>query len=221
MESIIKKHCAALPCLAFLLAVAGANNAVAQTSAEIFNQKKTQRQYLVEQLAALKVYGGYLKKGYTIARDGIGTIRKIGNREFSLHRDFLGSLKTISPTLRRNTKLTEILTMQVEVLATFTKLGKTEGLQATDVAYVSEVKRRVVADLEGYLDDLINLMKPSAYQMVDEERIVRLNFLYNNMLSTYQFSGSFAADVRMLGANRVKEQHSINQLNRTYENNEN
>lgn len=73
-------------------------------------------------------------------------------------------------------------------------------------------------DLEGFLDDLISLTTPSAYEMVDEERIARLNSLHANVLSTYQFSGSFAADVKILGANRVKEQQSINHLNRAYEN---
>lgn len=219
MESKIKKRCLrTLPYFMFLLVLVASNIAVAQTAGEIFNQKKTQRRYLVEQLAALKVYSGYLKRGYTVARDGIGTIRSITDGEFTLHRDFLGSLKTISPAVKRNAKLSEILVMQIEVLATFSNLRKTKGLQPNDLEYVSEVKRRVVNDLEGYLDDLISLTTPSAYQMEDEERIARLNSLHANVLSTYQFSGSFAADVRMLGANRIKEQKSIYQLNQAYEN---
>ncbi|WP_340378779.1 hypothetical protein [Daejeonella sp.] len=194
------------------------NGAFAQTGDEIFNQNKTQRRYLIEQLAALKVYAGYLKKGYTVARDGIGTIRNISNGEFSLHRDFLGSLKAISPTVRRNPKLFEILTMQLEIIAIFSSLRKTQGLQAIDLEYVAEVKRRVVSDLDGYLDDLISLTTPTAYQMEDEERIARLNALHANVLDTFQFSGSFAADARTLGANRLKEQHSINQIKQAYEN---
>lgn len=193
-------------------------SATAQTSNEIFDQKKTQRRYMVEQLAALKVYAGYLKKGYTVARDGIGTVRKISDGEFSLHRDFIGSLKTISPVVRRNAKLAEILTMQVEILTTFSTLRKTPGLQATDLNYVLEVKKRVVDDLDEFLDELIKVTTPAAYQMEDEDRIARINTLHAKVVDAYQFSGSFAADVRTLGASRLKEQHSINQINQAYGN---
>jgi hypothetical protein len=34
----------------------------AQTWSEWFSQKKTQKKYLLEQVAALKIYAGYLKK---------------------------------------------------------------------------------------------------------------------------------------------------------------
>lgn len=193
-------------------------SAVAQTSNEIFNQKKTQRQYLIEQVAALKVYAGYLKKGYNVAKDGIGTIRRIGDGEYSLHQDFIGSMKAVSPAVRKNARLTDILAMQIKILTTFSSLPKTSGLQAADLEYVASVKRRVVTDLEGYLDELIDLTTPAAYQMNEEHRIERLSELHAHVMDTFQFCGSFAADVRMLGASRIKEQHSVNQLNQAYEN---
>ena len=40
----------------------------AQTFAEWFRQKKTQKQYLIQQIAALQVYIGYAQKGYSIAK---------------------------------------------------------------------------------------------------------------------------------------------------------
>ncbi len=203
----------------FIVACIALNfSAVAQTSNEIFNQKKTQRQYLIEQVAALKIYAGYLKKGYNVAKDGIGTIRRIGDGEYSLHQDFIGSMKAISPAVRKNARFAEILAMQIKILSTFSSLPKTPGLQAADLEYVASVKRHVVTDLERYLDQLILLTTPATYQMDEEHRIERLNELHANVMDTFQFCGSFATDVRMLGASRIKEQHSINQLNQAYEN---
>ena len=46
-----------------------ADNLSAQTVAEWFRQKATQRKYLLQQIAALHVYSGYLSKGYSIAKD--------------------------------------------------------------------------------------------------------------------------------------------------------
>ena len=40
----------------------------AQTTAEWFNQKATQKKYLIQQIAALQVYIGYLQKGGTRIR---------------------------------------------------------------------------------------------------------------------------------------------------------
>lgn len=50
--------------------------AEAQTFDEWFRQKKTQKKYLVQQIAALKVYLGYLKEGYEIAQKGMGYSRE-------------------------------------------------------------------------------------------------------------------------------------------------
>ncbi|ULT42931.1 conjugal transfer protein TraI [Niabella defluvii] len=60
--------------LFLLLVVSAGSNLQAQTFAEWFQQKKTQKKYLLQQIAALQVYIGYAKKGYNIAKDGLNTI---------------------------------------------------------------------------------------------------------------------------------------------------
>ncbi|MGB4400952.1 MAG: hypothetical protein WBJ10_16380, partial [Daejeonella sp.] len=67
----------------FIVSMSG--NLMAQTWDEIFKQKETQKKYLVQQLAALKLYAGYLKKGYDIADKGISSIKAFSNGEFKLH----------------------------------------------------------------------------------------------------------------------------------------
>lgn len=84
--------------LVFLLLFVG-TNAFGQTWGEFFSQKKTQKKYLLEQLVALKMYAGYLKKGYDIVGSGIGTVWDIKNGEFSLHSTFFSSLKSVNPIL--------------------------------------------------------------------------------------------------------------------------
>ena len=46
----------------------------AQTFAEWFQQKKTQKKYLVKKIAALQVYIEFAEKGYKIAKEGLNTI---------------------------------------------------------------------------------------------------------------------------------------------------
>ena len=60
----------------------------AQTFSEWFRQKKTQKKYLLQQIAALQVYIGYAQKGYRIAKEGLTTIGGFTKGEFDLHSDF-------------------------------------------------------------------------------------------------------------------------------------
>jgi hypothetical protein len=54
-----------------------------------FNQKKTKLKYIAQQIALLKVYTGYLKKGYGIAQDGLKAISDIKHGDFDLHNNYL------------------------------------------------------------------------------------------------------------------------------------
>ena len=61
----------------------------AQTFSEWFRQKKTQEKYLIQQIAGLEVYAGYLKKGYKIFDTGSKTISKIKSGDLNMHQLFL------------------------------------------------------------------------------------------------------------------------------------
>src|SRR4051812_10433920 len=87
-----------------------------QTWDEWFKQKKTQKKYLLNQIAALKVYAGYAKKGYKIAEMGLTTIGKIKNHDFNLHKDFFASFRSINPKLEDYRKISEMITIQTLLL---------------------------------------------------------------------------------------------------------
>lgn len=53
----------------------------AQNIEEITQQKATQRKYLLEQIAAYRLYAGYLKKGYEIAQQGLSLVHTIQNKK--------------------------------------------------------------------------------------------------------------------------------------------
>src|SRR4051812_44098662 len=82
----------------------------------IFSQNTGYLKNMVAQLAALKVYGSYVQKGYKIAKTGLGTIQKFRGGEFSLHRFYFDSLKTVNPRVKRYSKVGQIISMQAEVI---------------------------------------------------------------------------------------------------------
>src|SRR5690348_12290797 len=81
----------------------------AQTFDEWFRQKKTQIQYLTDQIAALQVYRQSLEKGHTIAGTGLKFIHGIKKSDFDLHHFYFSSLKKVNPQLKSYTKIADII----------------------------------------------------------------------------------------------------------------
>src|ERR1019366_7395881 len=98
----------------------GISGLEAQTFAEWFRQKKTQIRYLEQQIAALKVYTGYLEKGYHIAQSGLTTIGEIKNGEFSLHQTFFSSLSQMNPAIGAGARVAEIIALQLSIIEKYT-----------------------------------------------------------------------------------------------------
>src|SRR6266498_4565607 len=92
-----------------LLLIVGVHTSYGQTWNEWFRQKKTQIQYLVKQIAALKVYTDYLEKGYNIAKDGTNLINDIKHGDFNLHNNYFTSLKSVSSSVRNYSKVSAIV----------------------------------------------------------------------------------------------------------------
>src|SRR5258706_14560273 len=85
----------------------------AQTAEEWTQQKKTQIKYLLQQIAANKVYIDYLEKGYSIARNGLQTIQNIKKGDFNLHFNFFDSLKKVNPKIKGWAKVADIIAYQL------------------------------------------------------------------------------------------------------------
>ncbi|MDQ3843049.1 MAG: hypothetical protein M3342_03415, partial [Bacteroidota bacterium] len=80
----------------------------AQTVEEWTDQKKTQIKYLLQQIAALKVYTGHIQKGYAIARSGLTTIQSIKKGDVTVHQTFFSSLQKVSPAIQQYSKVNDI-----------------------------------------------------------------------------------------------------------------
>lgn len=189
-----------------------------QTLAEFFNQKKTQKKYLLEQIVALKLYAGYLKKGYDIASSGLGTIKDFKNGEFNLHHTFISSLKTVSPAIRKSGKVAEIISYQIAINRAFHGIGNNEDLSTTDQLYLKEVRDNVMQECLNDMEELLLVITSSKVEMTDDERITRLDKIYVAMKDKSAFTQSFMTDVSLLIGQKENEQKSINHLKKLYGN---
>src|SRR5690242_12522106 len=93
----------------------------AQTFNEWLRQKKTQKQYLLQQVAALKVYLEYLKKGYKIVDKGLTIVGDIKQGKFDLDIEYLESLKNVNSAVSGSAKVASIVAYQRMIMIEFRK----------------------------------------------------------------------------------------------------
>lgn len=183
----------------------------AQTFAEWFKQKETQKKYLIQQIAAFQMYLGYVQKGYSIAQKGLTTISNIKKGDFNLHRDFFGSLKTLNPKIRNYAKVADIVLFQIKIVQvykdTYKQVQATHLFNAGEVEYVFEVFTNLLSHCTDVIDELITVTTDGKLEMKDDERLKLIDALYTSMQDKYAFAQSFAGETKLLTVQRMKEKN--------------
>lgn len=184
-------------------------NVNAQTWGEWFNQKKTQKRYLVQQIAGLQVYIEFAKKGYSIAKSGINTISDIKNGELNLHNLFFSNLKRINPKIKNSARVLEIVLLQLAIIKS-SKANLRDCLQSglinpDEMGYMSRVLENLANDCAMLLDELIDLCTNDRLELSDDQRIARIDSLYLQMENNYSFCKEFNRESLILVNARTKE----------------
>ncbi|MCX2479349.1 hypothetical protein OQY15_09630 [Pedobacter sp. MC2016-15] len=198
----------------FIIQLCSSLSVYSQTFAEFFNQRKTQKKYLLQQIAAFQVYAGYLKKGYTIVDNGLSTVKGFTNGEFKLHNLFISSLKLVSPVIKNDLRVAEILVLQVSIAKAFSKVKDNEFLSVSDRKYVSSVYSAVLNECAGDLDDLLLVISSGKAEMNDDERLKRLESIYQSMLEKSAFTQDFINNSNQLIRQKQSEKDDVGYLKR-------
>jgi hypothetical protein len=181
----------------------------AQTFKEWFRQKKTQKKYLIEQIAQLKIYLELTEKGYKIAKKGLTAIGGLKRAEFKLHKNYFDSLKVVNPKLASLPKIKWTVAYNGEVKnvcsTCLSKPGISEYLSSDELAYL----RAVFDRLDSECDKIVGMLKEVTIDgnlaMTDDERVKRIEALYQQTLFNLAFSKAFCNESAVLAAARMKE----------------
>jgi hypothetical protein len=186
----------------------------AQTFDEWFNQKSTQKKYLLQQIAALKVYLDYAKKGYNIVTGGISTIRNIKNGDLNLHRDFFNRLQNVNLAIRRYAKVADIIAYQVKIIKqtklVLQQIRETKQFTEAELDYCKQVFDTLLDECIKTAEELILVTTSGELEMKDDERLKRIDGLYADVQDKYSFACSFSEDMGLLAVQRLGEQMEIN-----------
>ncbi|MGN7986214.1 hypothetical protein ACTJKC_02680 [Pedobacter sp. 22226] len=191
--------------------------AYGQTFGEFFNQKKTQRKYFAEQLAAIQLYAGYIKKGYEIGRNGIQAVRDITSGEFSLHNAFISSLSKVSPVISRHQKVAEVIAMQLEMVSVFRSLAKLDKIEPMTMAYVASVGGSMLESSLSDIEVLIVIITSGKLELDEEERLRRLDELRASVEEKCRFLRWFRDEVISLNHQRDRMLKDASTIGGLYE----
>ena len=193
-----------------------AERSSAQTFAEWFSQKKTQLKYLTQQIAALEQYESGVQQGYRIAKSGWGGIGNWVKGEFDLHSAYCSSLKNVNPAIRANPKADSIVSYVLLIPQQFDHLNGLTTLDEASLDYIVKVKASVLKETDKDMAELQLVMTDGKAEMSDDERITRLDAIYDRVRDKLVFSRYFCNDVRVLILQRDNSRNDLNTLKGIY-----
>jgi hypothetical protein len=187
----------------------------AQTWAEWTRQKKTQIRYLLNQVAANKVYLEYLQQGYRVAETGLSVVRHIKEGDFNLHQEFFGSLKAVNPAIRRYAKVAEMMIIQsaiiVECRKTLNRVKESKQFTPEEMNHCAQVLGRLLADCVENMERLSALVTGGEMSLTDAARLQRIDELYADMQDKWVFCSSFSDELHLVSMQRLADATDIQQ----------
>lgn len=200
-------------CMFLLLLAPVVTGLKAQTFSEWFRQKKTQKNYLMQQIAALRVYVDEAQRGYEIIREGMTRISDFTGGELGLHTQYFSSLKSVNPEILRYTKVPEIISLQARIIQNSKRaswqLNSSDAFSAGEQAYFNRVLSRLMEDSDNALDELISITTGGQLEMTDGERLKRIDRIYDDVQDKLAFSQIFCGDRVLNAVSKIKEQTDV------------
>lgn len=185
----------------------------AQTFKEWFEQKKTQIEYLVNQIAALEVYTNTIEKGYSIAHEGLTVIGNIKKGDFSLHSEYFSSLNRVNPQIKAYWKIADIIQTEVNIMKCCSRQNKmlhsSGAFTSGEVIYCSSVFTNLLDGCNDIIDQLIAITTNGRLQLKDDERIERIDELHAQIKDRDKFMRSFGSEILLLAIQRTRDQNDV------------
>lgn len=189
------------------------HNAYSQTWNEWFRQKKTQKKYLIQQIAALKVYLKYLKQGYSVVKKGMQIVGDIKEGNFNSHNGYFGSLREVNVVVSGSGKVSSTLYYESAIIEMVKQIRKDASessvLTGDEKTYVYSVCDNILKLSNENVSDLENLITDSILEMKDDERITRLVNLNAEAKERLSYTRRFYNNNRLLCMQREKEKSEL------------
>ncbi len=174
-----------------------------------FARAQSDIQAMLKQIAKLEIYIIDLEKGYKIAQEGLTTISEIKKGEFNLHSIFFSSLESVNPSVAKYSKIAIIISDQLSIISAFKsliqKLDNSGRITNAELQYIQVIYSNISDESMKTLNSLLAVLTDGTFEMTDDERIKRIDRIYEDMEDKYAFSQSFVSKASLLADDRSDE----------------
>jgi hypothetical protein len=201
--------------LLFAVAFAVRQPLYAQTWAEWFKQKKTQKKYLGLQIAKLQVYLGLLKDGYRLAGDGLGVYHDIKNGDWQQHLAFFGHQQAVSRAVRDYPKVPAILAAVKQANASFDSIHpKLRASPELKVHYdeIMQVFSGLRDDMTTEVQSLNQVLTDKAFTMTDQQRMEAIDRIHLQVTTAAGAVQQLVLDCLMMEQVRQQEARDLQRM---------
>lgn len=186
-----------------------------QILSNIFSQKSADLKSMGKQIVLLKLYMGWLEKGYQIARSGLTFIGEERLGEFNLHSLFFSSQVSVNAAVKRCAKVASVIEYQRRIIREFGKILRIKNLMPDEMGYLKVVKENLLKDCANVLENLVDIISDHLYQMSDDERIKRINEICLEMQKNWVLASELTKEAQMINEQRqweAQDTHSLQNL---------
>lgn len=178
--------------------------------------QRKQIKELLLQIEALQIHIGYAKQGYTAVKKGLDFIGDVKKGEVSLHSSYFYYLKTVSPKVRNYYKVAAIILLQFKIIKncknTYKNIHQNDLFHGDELDYIQRSFNRLLDDCDQTLDCLLAVTLDSNFEMKDDQRIKRIDELYDAMLDNYEFCRTFGKEVLQLSLLKAHENNDVKSM---------
>jgi len=195
--------------MVILLVISLIKSSKAQTFAEWFQQKSTQKKYLLQQIVALETFSIYLKQGYKIADKGLGSISGSLKSENGLHSTYYNRMEIAGAPVKNSDQVKEILSWQKDILNILNAIDQINGLSMQEKNYLANVRTEVLKDCEQQINTLQNVITDGKMKMSDADRLSLINKIHTALQDNYHFTIGFTNQAKAYALQRQREQNDV------------
>jgi hypothetical protein len=175
----------------------------------------------VEKFSQFKQILSDMKKGYDIVSKGYNTIKNISQGTFDLHKAFLDGLLEVSPLVKKYKKVADIVSMQIQLVkeykSAFKKFQGSKLFYVKEIDYISKVYSNLFNASLKNIDALVTVITANQLRMTDDERLNRIDDIYNEMQDKLVFLRHFNTNTSILALQKGKEGNDVTVMRKLYD----
>ncbi|QXV67617.1 TerB family tellurite resistance protein [Mucilaginibacter sp. 21P] len=189
-------------------------------SASAQDQELQQLMLNIEKLTQFKAILSDMKTGFQIYQQGYGAISNLSKGNFNLHNLYLTGLMAVSPAVRNNPRIRQILDQQSDLLNEYQRyrslFRQSGSFNANELQYISKVFDQLVRQSNENIDDLASVTTSNKLRMSDDDRLRAIDRIYTGSTEQLQFLRWFNRKAVLLSLQRSKELQQTQTLRRLY-----